>query len=459
MHGPYWRGVHSANDNSASKYLFVIPAAVIGGLLSALPALFSRADVLRSLGVALVSESRSPGQRLEVFVFHLGGMPLVDVLTVCRHGLPWVLGFLVLFWASRKFSGRLRFAVSLSVWLLWLLLAGWALRSAFLPWGGRVSDWRLIAPVGLVDLAGQNQGRVFMNPSARAAVAPLAESLLDDSLPSKSLADLSNSPEKWRAEDRSRPFSAVLLAGSLMEAKPLIRHLMESPDWFLARVDNQGLLFLLGENSDFAASPVPDFPSPRERAIYLAQYSLNLDAVGFKTMSNSTMEEALSLAGQDYEVLFRASSLGASQNRWERSRKLAAAAAKARPGAFEADYLLALGFLETRAEEKAFENTLKLRRRYPRDPNVLLLHARASRAAHDYSEETKTLEHLLVLAKKGGSSTARIHVYLAQSWAQRGFPEQALSHYQSALSEGLSPAESADIRAAMSTIEDARLKK
>ena len=238
----------------------------------------------------------------------------------------------------------------------------------------------------------------------------------------------------------------------------MIQHLLDSPDWYLARVDNQGLFFLRGARSDLAGSPVPNFGTPRERAVYLAQYALNLEIAGFRTLASTSMDEALSLAGKDYEVLFRAASLSASQNRWERARKQAAAAVKAYPKAYEANYLLALSLLETRAFDKALECSSKLIAQYPDDSAVLLLHARAARAAHDYSEETKTLDRLLKLAKESNSPTARIHIFLAQSWAQRGFPDQAASHYQAALAEGLSKEDARDVRAALATIEEKQLK-
>jgi hypothetical protein len=192
--------------------------------------------------------------------------------------------------------------------------------------------------------------------------------------------------------------------------------------------------------------------------MYLAQYALNLELAGFRTLATTSMDEARSLAGKDYEVLFRASSLSASQSQWERARKQAAAAAKARPGAYEANYLLALSLLETRAYDKAFECTSGLARKYPGNPGVLMLHARAARAAHDFSEETKTLDRLLQMAKDSNAPTARIHIFLAQSWAQRGFPEQAIAHYQSALSEELSKEEASDVRAALTAIDNKRLK-
>jgi tetratricopeptide (TPR) repeat protein len=458
MRGPYSPQVRTANAISILKNPLPVIASLAAGVLSALPGLFDRAGTIRSVGSGLVSESTSWGERLAALAFQLGGWGLAEALRLVFGAVPWFVGFLILFWGASRLKGLPRTLGAALVGILCLVVSAMGISGALFPASHPINDPRLLAPLTLVEMAKSERGRVFMNPSARPCIAPFGEALIDRSLTEKMAADLSNLPEKWRAEDRSKPFSSVLISGRVFEAKPLIQHLLDAPDWYLARVDNQGLFFLRGQRPDLAGSPVPNFPTPRERAVYLAQYALNLEMAGFRTLATASMDEALSLAGKDYEILFRASSLSASQSHWERARKQAAAAAKARPGAYEANYLLALSLLETRAFDKAFECSSKLRNQNPDDPSVLLLHARASRAAHDYSEETKTLDRLLKLAKDSNTPTARIHIFLAQSWAQRGFPEQAISHYKSALTEGLSNEDSRDVRAALATIEDNRLK-
>lgn len=459
MGGPYSSLVRSANDISILKIAPAIFAGLAVGVLSALPGLFDRAETIRSVGAGMISESASPGERLAAFAFQFGGLGLAGAFRVVFVAVPWFVGVLLLFWVAGRLGGLPRALATIFVWLFCLGVASVGIWRVVFPASQPVEDLRLLAPLALVEMAKSEGGRVYTNPSARPYVAAFGAGLIDGSLADQPASDLAGSPEKWRAEDRSRPFSAVLIGAGGHEAKPLIRHLLDSPDWYLARVDNQGLLFLHGQKPDLAAAPVPDFGSQRERAIYLAQYALNLESAGFRTLAASSMDEALSLAGKDYEVLFRAASLSASQGLWERARKQAAAAAKARPGAYEAEYLLALGLLETRAFEKAYERASRLKNHYPDDPNVLLLHARSARGAHDYSEETKTLERLLRLAEDSKSPSARIHVFLAQSWAQRGFPEQAISHYRAALAGGLSTGEARDVRASLATIEDNQLKR
>lgn len=459
MRGSYSRSMRFANAISFFKNPLPIFASLVAGILSALPGFIDRAETFRAVGSGLISESASWGDRLAALAFQIGGWGLAESLRLAFGAMPWFVGLLILFWGAGRLRGLPRTLATGLVRLICLVVSAMGVWGATHPPSLPIKDPRLLAPLTLVEMAKSVRGRVFMNPSARPCIAPFGAGLIDRSLTETQASDLANSPEKWRAEDRTKPFSSVLISGRGFEAKPLIQHLLDAPDWYLARVDNQGLIFLRGERPDLAGTPVPNFDSLRERAVYLAQYALNLEIAGFRTLATTSMEEALSLAGKDYEVLFRASSLSASQRHWERSRKQAAAAVKARPGSYEANYLLALALLETRAFDKALECTSKLTGKTPNDPGVLLLHARASRAAHDYSEETKTLDRLLKLANDSHSPTARIHIFLAQSWAQRGFPEQAIGHYQAALAEGLSNEEARDVRAALATIEDNRLRR
>lgn len=457
MNGPYSRPGRSANDFSALKKLPILFASLLAAVCQAMPLLFDRAASLRAVGIGMVSDAASWGDRLSVAAFSLGGLGLVDTLRFVTGILSWFVGFLILFLGASLLRGRLRTPAFILAGIACLAASAWGIGKTLSSAARQIKTPELLAPLALVEAAKSQGGRLFINASTLPLVAPFAKNLIDPALSLRQISELGLFPEKWRTEDRSKPFAAVLLGGSLSDASPLLAHLMDSPDWFIARIDNQGLLFLRGEKPDQAASQIPDFASPHDRALYLAQYALNLDAAGFKTLAATTMEEAMNLAEKDYEVLFRAASLASSQSRWERARKLATAATQARPGAYEGEYLLALALLETRAVDKSFDLTSALLRKYPDDSNVLLLHARAARALHDYSAETTTLEHLLHLAEKNHASTARIHIHLAQAWAQRGFPDQSLQNYRAALAEGLTALEEKDVREAISTIEKNRL--
>ncbi len=438
------------------KKTSLIFASLAAGFFQALPKAFDLAGAVFATGRGALGGSWS--DRLVALASRTGSWGFTEVIRATAAAIPWVLGFLVLFALAGRAPARWKTPAFTVVWTAWLAASAAGIWNGWDAWQNQVKNPRLAAPVALVETTAGHSRRVFVNPSALISVAAVNPALIDPSTPPVELATLVQSPTKWRAEHRNNPFSAVLLAGNLTEAKPLIRHLLESPDWHLARVDNQGIVFLPGGQADHLEPEIPPFESPQERATYLSQYAICLDAAGQKTAANARMDEALEISGNDFSILVRAASLAAFQNRWERARSLAVKADKARPGSFEAEYLLAWSLLETRAFGKAFDLTTRLARSHPQDITILMLHARAARASKDFTTETATLEKILPLTKNDPASTSRIHLFLGQSWAQRGFPDQAMAHYKLALDGDLSPAETRDIREAMKTIEEKRLK-
>lgn len=450
-----FRADHFVNDISQLKKSSIILAAVAVGFLQALPKAFD-------LGGAIVAAGRgtlggSMADRIVAWTSRVGGWEVAGVSHSLLSASPWFLGFLVLFFLASRTPTRWRKTSLAVVWLGWFAASASGLWNGWIVWQDRVVDPRLLAPTVLVEKAAGHSQRVFVNPSALALVAAVNRDFIDRSL-SHDLPLLVQSTAKWRAEDRKRPFSAVLLAGNLAEARPLIQHLLDAPDWHISRVDNQGILFLHADQPDNFESEIPAFESPRDRAIYLAQYAICLDAAGEKSRANQRMDEALEIAGSDFEILVHAASLAAFQGRWERAKTLAVKADKYRPNTFESQYLLAWSLLETRTFEKAFALTSLLAKSHPNDIAVLMLHARTSRASKDFTTETATLEQLLQLVRNDPNASSRIHLFLGQSWAQRGFPDQALAQYRQALEGTLTPAEARDIREAMKTIEENRLQ-
>jgi tetratricopeptide (TPR) repeat protein len=437
------------------KKPFLILAAAVAGICQGVPEAFNLAGAIASAGRGALGGSWT--DRLVAAASHAGGWVLAEFVRFALSAAPWFLGFLVLFFVAANFPVRWRRAARALVWLGWWATIVIGVWNGWDAWRDRIDDPRLLAPLALIKAAQAHSQRVFINPSALPAVAAWAPELVDRELAPKMRSRLVQAPVQWREEDHTRPFSAVLLSGRLPEAKPLIQHLLDSPDWHLAAVDNQGMLFFRGNEPDRSEAEVPAFASPKDRALYLAQYALCLDAAGLKTRATQSIDQAMDLAGNDFEILIRAASLAASRSRWEQSRKLATKAREKRPGNFEADYLLAWSFLETRAFDKAFEMTSRLAGSYPNDFSVLLLHARACHASKNFSAETAVLEQLLQLAGDDKIASTRIHIYLGQSWTQRGFPDQALTHYKLALEGNPAPAESRDIREAIQTIEASRL--
>jgi len=449
-----FRTCHLATDHL--KKTSLISAAVAAGFIQALPKAFDLPGTVAAIGSGELGGSW--GDRLVALAARTGHWGFAEVARATVFSIPWILGFVVLFFLAGRAPARWKRLAFSIVWTAWIAAAAAGIWNGWNAWQTREETPRLVAPVDLVKTATGHSQRVFINPSALIPVAAVNSELIDSTSSPAELAELVQSPAKWRAGHRKNPFSAVLLAGNLTEAKPLIRHLLDSPDWYVARVDNQGILFLPASQPDKPDTEIPPLQSPQERATYLSQYAICLDAVGQKSAANERMEEALSISVNDFQILVRAASLAAFQGHWERAQTLAAKADKVRPDSFESQYLLAWSLLETRAFTKAFDLTSRLARSRPEDAAVLMLHARASRASKDFATETAALEQLLNLARNDSASTSRIHLFLGQSWAQRGFPNQALDHYKLALEGELSPTETRDIREAMKTIEKNRLK-
>lgn len=434
----------------------LISAAVAVGFFQALPKAFDLAGTVTAIGRGELGGSW--GDRLVALAARTAHWGFAEMVRATAFSIPWIFGFLVLFFLAGRTPARWKTIALATVWTGWITVSAAGIWNSWNAWQNREENPRLFAPITLVETAAGHSQRIFVNPSALIPVAAVNPALIDSASSPAELAELVQSPTKWRAGHRKNPFSAILLAGNLTEAKPLIRHLLDSPDWYVACVDNQGILFLPAGQRDKPDSEIPPLESPRERATYLSQYAICLDAAGQKNAANEQMDEALAISGNDFSILVRAASLSAFQGHWERARTLATKADKLRPDSFESQYLLAWSLLETRAFAKAFDLTSRLARSRPDDAAVLMLHARASRSSKDFATETAALEHLLYLARNDPASTSRIHLFLGQSWAQRGFPTQALDHYKLALEGELSPTEIRDIREAMKTIEQNRLK-
>jgi len=376
----------------------------------------------------------------------------------------WWVALLLVAWVCRKVSSRLRSRMGAVVagrapWFLTALIGLVGLWDGFQAWRTLPAGRDLIAPIALVEEASKAGGPVFFNPAAAPFIGALAPQWLG--APGlKERAGAMNSIVRWRELDRTYGFRAVLIAGRVSEARLLIGHLLSAPGWYLAAVDHQGILFLRGDGLDFspADGDVPETSlRGRERAFLVARTALNYHEAGLKTAARALMNEALDAAPDDVGVLVCAASLAASQGRWDRCRTYAERALEQDPGSLQARELVALSLLETNVPEKAHEAASALVRKLPDDPQVLLLHARTARAARDPAAEIASLEKLLKISEASGGGAARIHIYLGQAWAQRGFADLALKSYRAALEGDLSPAEAADVKGAIKTIEDNRL--
>lgn len=443
--------------------LIKILSAIVAGIAVASGGFFFRAADIASVGFGLAAKAGIPvgswSDRLAATAFGVGGWTAVVVVKSLLVALPWTAGIVAVFWAAGKLPARRRLGGMAVAWLFCAGVAGFGFWNGAGAWRRQIRDIRLLAPSDLLGDADRDGGRIFYGPALTGHVALFAPRLLDPSLDQRGRADRLRSLAPWRNDENS--FSGVVLSGSLSESRVLGDYLLSSPGWYLKRVDNQGLYFRRGNAPDVVPAPADqasgEYGIPRERGIFLAQSAISLDASGLKIPARSTMDLALKTSPDDAFVLGQAASLAASQGRWAETRSLAERALAKEPSSRQAAYLQALAFLETRAFEKALAATERLIAVRRPDTHSLLLHARAAQAAKDYTGEVASLEKLLALSEAAGVPATQVHIYLGQAWARRGFPEQALEHYQAALGGELAATQERDIREAIQTIKTSRL--
>lgn len=305
------------------------------------------------------------------------------------------------------------------------------------------------APVALVTAAGELRLKnVFVNPSARPAMggADLAVAAPDDDTASRDAS-------AWRKLDRDRRFDGVLLAGPLVEFRPLLAHLVESPDFRLVRVDHWGFLFT-------RQRPVPYEPPPSEsiiassdeiRADIASQTAIHLNEAGLPRAASNYMDAALKSAPDYALVRARAAALALARNRHREAIEQADAALALDPHQITALEVKARALAAVGAADAAWQVAEQLRTAAPADDmNVLYLHARLANTATAYSREQDSLERLVKLAESRNLPSATYRVHLGQCYARQGLARPALEQLEKAAREpGLTDTQKADIETAI----------
>ena len=323
--------------------------------------------------------------------------------------------------------------------------------------GDRISDLRLVLPAELADqVRALDQAKTFANPSALAHLLLFAP----NSAASVSMADsvrLSTNPAQWREGLRRAKWNAVLLSGTLGEYRPLLDHLMGSPDWHLASVTNHGFLFLYGSGLPARSLEAFQYATDLETAIYLAQISGYYDAIRRTSDARACIERALELAPNSITVLSHAATFAAAHKRWQDTIGYSRRALARDHGLAHAKLVQALALLETGDADKAQELVDEVLPQSPDDPYTLFLSARIRRSLNDYVREAESLEKLVAIGQKAGISTANYRIYLGQAYARQSLAEPALQNYRAALNSGQLDAKQAEeVQDAINSIESKR---
>jgi len=444
-------------------------AAIICGFLHALPifaalpsqgALFSAARGLGA-GRGLAGYSATPLDYLNSGLWRAGGAAWLGwgqwlgvflgwTLTafVALLGLRLLVGFL-----KNPGTGRIVCLAAAALLLSSGLLAAWKALGARQKSSSNIT---LTAPVELIEQTRQfRPGELFANASAQLHLllfgAPDA-----GTIPLEQAGRLTANPALWRDELRQEKWQAVLLTGPLTEYRPLLDHLIASPDWHLAAVTNQGYLFRRGPGLPAESFDVETFRlgADFETAIYLAQITERYDAIQRSTLARACMDRALQLAPDNANVLAYAATFAASHKRWQDAISLSQKALAHQPDFAQAKIVQALALLEINEPARARDLIGEVLARNPDDLYTLFLSARIYRTLNDPSQEAEVLEKVIALSKSAGLPVINYQIYLGQAYARLGQAKPALENYRAVLAGGqLNKEQAAEIQDAITTIE------
>lgn len=249
-------------------------------------------------------------------------------------------------------------------------------------------------------------------------------------------------PEKWRSLHRVHRYQAVLLTGPVWAYEPLLRHLVASPDWKLAMVDDTGFVFFPafeGEKKFTSGEPdtlFPDASDPSIRARRLAALAENLALADVEDYQN-ILAHARELAPLDPVVLSHAAAIHIRTKDWPAAEKSARLALEQNPRFSTARYLLIQALLNRGRSDEAYEESRQLLSLESRDIPILFLHARVAHAARAFQDEAATLEKLISLCRQRGVPEGGYRVYLGQAYAKLGKGPQAIEQFELALQSPL----------------------
>jgi len=272
-----------------------------------------------------------------------------------------------------------------------------------------------------------------------------------------SAVKLANDPRAWREQLRKSDWQTVILTGPNIEFRPLLNHLLDSPDWHLAAVTNQGYVFIRGAGAIPHEFDPEKFQlgSDRETAVYLAALADRYEALRDTRAARDSITRALKLAGNDATVLSYAAAIEAGHKRWADSLGYADRALSADPRSSYAMLLKTLALLETGRPDKAEPLARQLMERAPNDTYTLFLYARVCRELHDSRTEAETLQKLIAVSQRQGLPVPpNYYVFLGQAYVLIGDAPQAAAAYRKALEiPGLGPELAESVRDALKTVE------
>lgn len=411
--------------------------------------------------------------------------PAGDLAAVARNlgglsgGGPWDAFLVTLWqWGGEAALSRGRWAVTFLLWTAVFAIAGFgclrlARNGRFFVAGGIVAisalavgvfvfdairNWqrdrlpvRLSVPSELF-LRLPRDGMVFANPTAMFWAPLFAADRPGEFAPMESTED----PAAWRAAARKAGAGAAIFAGPVSAYLPVLEHLMASRDWRLEEVSNAGFLLLRDGAPDAIAPDVSQWNlgGNLETAVYLAQLSDKLAAIGRLKDARAALDRARDLAPNEPDVQLAVARFAVRFEKWGDVLKAARAARRHGAPVGATGILEGKALLET-GDLSGARNALEgVARAEPSNTQALLMLATVCRAQRDFISEAEVMEALVREARRQGMPEAGFLAYTGQAWAQAGQAIKAAASYREALATGgLNEEQTAVVEESLAIIE------
>lgn len=268
-----------------------------------------------------------------------------------------------------------------------------------------------------------------------------AEDRQNDSARTRGLIQAVQNPKLFRQLDRQYRFDTLLLVGDPSQYRPLLDHLLDAKDWTLSYLDHTSLIFRRESaqrwNLEAFAQVRKHFDEANnsDRATFLAQAAGKMVAVRQAGLANQMLEEARGLDDTLPEVWSTQAQYHLALGQWND-----AMANADRALAIDDDWMPAIACkAQALYAMKYFSDAYNYSRRLvdqnPNDPGLLFYHAKIAHEARAFTDEIRTLAHLIDLAEKGNRPASGYRVYLGQAYASDGQAEPSLEEFSKALAD------------------------
>jgi len=268
------------------------------------------------------------------------------------------------------------------------------------------------------------------------------------------------SVENWNVLDHKWRFGTLLLMGDPAGFRPLLEYLRKSPEWTLTQLDPTSLVF---ERAPARAWSTADLTQvldcfqthsateQKTARVLIAHRLMYLKEV---PVAKKLLEEALKLEPRSKEAWTEMAQLHGMQGEWQESLAAAERALASESYYLPAQKAQAQALYSLGALDRALDVTRNLYQAAPADLPTLLLHAKATHAAHSFIEEIDVLQRMISLLEANSQPVGPWQVYLGQAYASAGNSLMAEELFKTALKdETLSDAQRAYVLQSLERID------